>query len=98
MLFAQSMSILYRKESLNEADLVSRRPIFSPPYDVQLRRPAEMFALWWDGNVPDLCYQNNDIALLVLSADTVFVDNDFLTKLKSAYSSCSYFSDEIKAR
>jgi hypothetical protein len=35
---------------------------------------------------------------LVLSADTFSVDDDFLPKLKSAYSSCPYFSGEIKAR
>ena len=75
-----------------------RRPDFFHPDDVQLHKPSEVFALWWDGNVHDLCYQNNDSALLVLSADTFFVDDDFLTKLRSAYSSCPYFSDEIKAR
>ena len=57
-----------------------------------------MIALWWDGNVPHMCYQNNETTLLVLSANTVSVDDDFLTKLKSAYSSCPYFSDEFKAR
>jgi hypothetical protein len=98
MPFAQNMSILYRKGSVNEADPVSRRPDFFYPDDVQLRRQAEMFALWWDNNVPDLCYQNNDTALLVLFADNVFVDDDFLTKLKSAYSLCPYFSDENKER
>ena len=30
----------------------------------------------------------------VLSADIVSVDDDFLTKLKTSYSSCSYFTDE----
>ena len=30
--------------------------------------------------------------------DIVSVDNDFLTKFRTAYSSCPYFSDEIKAR
>jgi hypothetical protein len=54
-----------------------------------------MFALWWDGKVPDLCYQNNYVALLVLCADNISVDNDFLTKLKSAYSSFPYFSDKL---
>ena len=53
--------------------------------DVHLRRPVKMFAFWWDGKVPDLCYQNNTTSLLVLSADTVSVDDD---------SSCSYFADE----
>ena len=98
MPFAQNISILYRKGFVNEAEPVSRRPDFLHPDDIQLRRLAEMFALWWDCNVFDLCYQNNDTALLVLSANNVFVDDDFLTKLKSAYSPCPYFSGEIKAR
>ena len=42
--------------------------------------------------------KNNDNALLVFSTDIFSVDDDFLTKLNSAYSSCPYFSDEIKAR
>jgi hypothetical protein len=56
-------------------------PYFYHSDDVQLRRLAEMFALWWDGNVHDLCYQNNDTALLVLSAHNFSVDDAFLTKL-----------------
>ena len=98
MPFAHCMSISPRKGSVNEADAVSRRPNFFHPDDVHLHMPAEILALWWEGNVPDLCYQNNDTALLVLSANIVSVDDDFLTQLKSAYSSCPYFSDEIKAR
>jgi len=88
------MSILYRKRSVNEADAVSRRPDFFHPDDVHLRKPVEMFALWRDGKVHDLCYQSNDTELFLLSADTVFVDDDFLIKLKSAYSSCPYFTHE----
>ena len=42
----------------------------------------------------DRCYQSNDIASMVLSADIVSVDDDFLTKLKTVYYSCSYFCDE----
>jgi len=91
---AQSMSIIYRKGMVNEADVVSRRPDFLHPDDVRMRKPFEMFAIWWDGNVPDFCYQNNNTVLLVLLADIVSVDDDFLTKLKVAYSSCSYFSNE----
>ena len=94
MPFAHCISILYRKGSVNKADGVSRRLDFFHPDDVHLRRPVEMFALSWDGKVPDLCYQSNDIALLLLSADTVSVDDGFLTKLKTAYSSCSHFTDE----
>ena len=59
-----------------------------------MRGPVEMFALWWDGKVPDLCYQSNDTALLVLSADIVSANDNFPTKLKVSYSSCSYFADE----
>jgi hypothetical protein len=88
------MNILYRKGSVNEADDVSRRPDFFHPDDVHMRMPIEMFALWWDGKVPDLCYQIIDTALMVLSADTISVDDGFLAKLKIAYSSCSYFTDE----
>jgi hypothetical protein len=95
MPFTHYTSILYRKGSINEADAVSRRlDFFHPDTDVHLRMPVEMFALWWDGKVLDLCYQSNDAALLVLLADTISVDNDFLTKLRIAYSSCSYFADE----
>ena len=32
--------------------------------------------------------------MLVLSADTVSGDDDFMTKLKKSYFSCSYFADE----
>ena len=46
--------------------------------DVHLRKLVEIFALWWDGKVRDLFYQSNDTVLLVLSTDTVFVDDDFL--------------------
>jgi hypothetical protein len=94
MPFAQNMSIIYRKGLVNYVDVVSRRPDFIHPDDVHLRRPVEMFALWWDEKVYDLCYQSNDIALVVLSADIVSVDDDFPTKLKTAFSSCSYSCDE----
>ena len=95
MPFAHCMSVIYRKGSINETDIVSRRPhFFHPDTIVHPRKPIEMVALWWDGEVPDRCYQSNNTALLVLSADNVSVDHDFLTKLKSAYSSCSYFADE----
>ena len=59
-----------------------------------MRTQVEMFALWWDGKVLDLRYQNDDIALLVLSADIVSVNDDFLTNLITAVSSCSWFFDE----
>ena len=46
MPFAHCMSIIYRKGSINEADVVSRRHnFFHPDTDFDLRRLAEMFAL-----------------------------------------------------
>jgi hypothetical protein len=41
-----------------------------------------------------LCHQSNDTALLVLSTDTVSVDDGFLTKVKTAFFSCLYVTDE----
>jgi hypothetical protein len=55
------MSIIYRNGSINKADAVSRRPdFFHPDIDVHLRKLIEMFDLWWDGKVPDMCYQSNE--------------------------------------
>ena len=59
------------------------------PDDVHLRMLVEMFALWWDGTLPDLCYQNDDIAVLVLSTDIVSVDDDFMANIITENSSCS---------
>jgi hypothetical protein len=51
--------------------------------------------LWWDGNVPDTIYNGSDPALLALTTfKSLNVDDDFLSHLKGAYSSCNYFSDE----
>ncbi len=77
MPFAHCMSIMNRKGSMNEADAVSRRPdFFHPDTDLHMRRPIEMLALWWDGKEPGMCFQSNETSLLVLSADTVSVDDD----------------------
>ena len=59
-----------------------------------MRRLAEMFAILWGGKVPELWYQDNDNVLLVLSADVVSVNDDFLIQLKTTYSSCSCLSVE----
>ena len=57
MPFAHYMSIMYHKGLIIEGDAVSRRLyVFDPNIDVDLRKPVEMFALWWDGEVPNLCY------------------------------------------
>ncbi len=98
MLFAQCTSILYRTRFVNAADIVSGRRNFSHPDDVHMRMLAEVLALLWEGNVRDMCYHNNDSALLLISADDISVNNDFLTKLNIAHSSCLYFYDEIKVR
>ena len=73
------MSIIYRKGSVNKADAVSRCPDFFHPDDAHMRMIIEMFAFWWDGNVHDMCYLSNDTALLVIRADAVVVDDDFMT-------------------
>jgi hypothetical protein len=39
-------------------------------------------ALCWDEKVHDLCYQSNNMSMLVLTADIVSVDDDFLTNWK----------------
>ena len=59
------------------------------PDDVHMHMPDEMFALSWDGRVPDPCYQNNDTALLIISTDIVSVDDDFMANLTTENSSCS---------
>ena len=58
------------------------------PDNVHLHRLEEMFARWWDAKVLDLCYQSNDTSLLVLSTEIVSVDDDFLTNMITANSSC----------
>ena len=59
------------------------------PDDVHLRMLVEMFALWWDGTLPDLFYQNDDTVVLVLSTDIVSVDDDFMANIITENSSCS---------
>jgi hypothetical protein len=49
MHLAHRMSIIYRKGSVNEADVVSRRPDFFHPDDIRPRMSVEMFAFWWNG-------------------------------------------------
>jgi GTP:adenosylcobinamide-phosphate guanylyltransferase len=54
-----------------------------------MRMPVEMFSVRWDSKVPDMRDQSNDIALLVLSADIISVDDEFLNNLITVNSSCS---------
>ncbi len=50
--------------------------------------------LWWEGNVPGIIYNGNDPALRALSTlETLNVDDDFLSQLKWAYSTCNFFYD-----
>ena len=45
--------------------------------------------------MPEIIYNGNDPALLVLSTfELLNIDDDFLSQLKGAYSSCKYFSDD----
>ena len=90
MPYANEMRILYRKGILNEADPASRRPDF---LQIDIYIQEDIF--WWDGNVPDIIYNGSDHALLALTtSQELNVDDDFLSQLKRAYSSCHYFSDE----
>ena len=85
MPYANAMRILHRKEILNEADPVSRRPDF---FQISLYIPED--SLCWGGNVPDNIYNGNDPALLALTSfQSLNVDDDFRSRLKGEYSSCN---------
>jgi hypothetical protein len=62
MPYGNVMCILYMNGILNEADPMSPRPDFLSIY---LYRPEDN--LWWDGNVPGIIYNGNDLALLALT-------------------------------
>ncbi len=83
MPYANTMRILYRKGSLNEADPVSRRPDFHPIDDDKLYNTQE--CLWWDGKVLDVMRSDNEPALLELSTEELNVDVVFLTRLKGVF-------------
>ena len=88
--YANLMRIIYRKGILHEASPVSRRPDFLPVDE--LRGPDE--SLWWDGNMHAIDNNYDDPALLALSTlEILNVDDDFLSKLKGAVSSCNNFSN-----
>jgi len=57
MKYANIMRILYRKEILNEADSVSRRPNILPVDNDKLYNIQEI--LWWDGKLLDDVYYYN---------------------------------------
>jgi hypothetical protein len=62
-----------------------------------LYRPED--DLWWDGNVLGIIHNGNDPALLALTTyQSLNGDDDFLSHLKGAYSSCNYFFDENTSR
>jgi hypothetical protein len=47
-------------------------------------------SLWWDGNMLDIMYNDDDHALPALTIfQSLNVDDDFLSQLKRAYSSCN---------
>ena len=69
---------------------MSRRPDF---LQIDLYKPED--SLWWDGNVPAIIFSASDPALLALTTfQSLNVDDDFMSQLKGAYSSCNYFSYE----
>jgi hypothetical protein len=82
MPYANIMRILYMKGILDEADPVSRRRDFHPIDDNQLYNTQG--SLWWDGEVLDVVYNGNELALLELSKEKFNVNVDFLTQLKEA--------------
>ena len=93
--YANLMCIIYRKGILNEAGPVSRRPDFFPIDNLYM--PDE--SLSWDGKVLDIDTNDNGPALLTLSAlEALNVDDDFLSILKGAYSTCAYFSNNNNER
>jgi hypothetical protein len=52
-------------------------------------------SLWWDGNVPDIIYNGSDPVLLALTKfQELYVDDDFMSQLKGAYSLFNYISDK----
>jgi hypothetical protein len=95
MLYSNWMRILYKKGILNEADPVSRRPDFLPIDNLYM--PDE--SLWWDKKVLGIDTNGNVFALLALSTlEALNVDDDFLSNLKGAYSTCAYFSNDNNER
>jgi hypothetical protein len=61
---------------------VSRRLDFSNPDDVRMRKLGKMFARWSHVKVTFPYFQNNNIAILVILTDIIFVDGYFLAILK----------------
>jgi len=94
--YAKLTRIIYKKEILNEADPVSRRPDFL--HIDNLYMPDE--SLWWDGKVPYIDINCNGLALLAPSTlEAINVDDDFLSiNLKGAYYTCGYFSNDKNER
>jgi len=95
MPYANLMRILCKKGILNEVDPVSRRPDFLP--NDNLYMPDE--SLWWDGKVHAIDTSGNGPTLLALSAlEALNVDDEFLSNLKGAYSTCACFSNDSNER
>ena len=56
-------------------------------------------SFWWDGKLIDINTNGNGPALLALSTlEALNVDDDFLSNLKGAYSTCAYFSMDINEK
>ena len=95
MPYATLMRIINTKGTLNEADPVSRRPDFLRILNLSMPNDS----LWWDEKVSNINTNGNGLALLVLSTlEALSVDDDFLSNLKGAYSTCAYFSNDSSER
>ena len=94
--YANLMRILYKEGIFNETDSVSRCPDFLSIDNMYMLDES----LWWDGKVPSIDTKGNGPALLELSTlEALNVEDDFLSSLKGAYSTCAYYSNEnIKRR
>jgi hypothetical protein len=95
MPYATLMRIINTKGTLNEADPVSRRPDFLRILNLSMPNDS----LWWDEKVSNINTNGNGLALLVLSTlEALSVDDNFLSNLKGAYSTCAYFSNDSSER
>ena len=93
--YANLMRILYKKGILNEADPLSRRPDLLPIDNMYMLDER----LWWDGKLSHIDTNGNDLALPTLSTlEALNVDDDFLSILKGAYFTSSYFSNDNNER
>jgi hypothetical protein len=90
--FVGSMTLVYRKGALNEANPLSRRPDFVPQATVPL---------FWDGGVPSdrelrrksqLMFEDAQLNLLTVNA--LQLSPEFADLIREGYSQDSFYGDE----